>query len=423
MSKQIQPPISGELITEHKAPLLSQHIKIVVLRYFILLLPVILITLCIQENNHLIQLHSIGNISLLNFLLVGGLLSPCLAQFILFSQLEATRKTTGDNRRKVILKSFFQSLPTVTISAFIFSLALVLLVKASFHINNLVGLHLLNLLVLNCSFVAFIGLLDRLKMRIYWGVVWLIYIAHFYLFPILYWLPPLAGSIMTMALIWRKRFPLGAINLGGIFNFSGMKGLLLAGIIWLDKIILYLTKPDLFNPEYIFLSLIPCVLTLNFYYVFVQRKLEKAINNLIWGINNYTISHYKQLNRESTQTLNRAIISVALFIVVTHAMTFFAGRLFLTDPYLLLSKLFLGMIITFMAVLLNIHLYFTSNLIFFFGSILFLAAVNWFVMVSEFFFIIKFGIATFLVMVAFHLISLDLIRRWNKPHRFVLGLK
>lgn len=138
--------------------------------------------------------------------------------------------------------------------------------------------------VLNLAFAQLLILPNLSKRREEWFFAWLGYAAVLLFFPLVWFLPPLVGSLILLTTMRR--------DIGQIKYATGTpakyvvqdawRGLTAGAVLWSDKYVLFIAANGQINVLAIYISLIPCVLAYNFFFVAEAERVNETIKKL-WG--------------------------------------------------------------------------------------------------------------------------------------------
>ncbi|MBS4941452.1 MAG: hypothetical protein KHZ68_07290 [Rothia mucilaginosa] len=156
--------------------------------------------------------------------------------------------------------------------------------------------------VLNIAFAQLLVIPNLAKNRIIWFIAWLGYSLALLCYPVIWFLPPLVGSLILLVslgkdlvhLLHFARIPLKDIAL------DALRGFFTGSIIWADKYMLFLVTGGEINVVAIYLSLIPCVIAYNYFFVVEADRVNASIQHL-WTI--FDRLPYKGVQAESSKAL------------------------------------------------------------------------------------------------------------------------
>ena len=161
--------------------------------------------------------------------------------------------------------------------------------------------------VLNIAFAQLLVIPNLAKNRIIWFIAWLGYTLALYCYPVIWFLPPLVGSLILLVslgkdlvhLLHFARIPLKDIAL------DALRGFFTGSIIWADKYMLFLVTGGEINVVAIYLSLIPCVIAYNYFFVVEADRVNASIQHL-WTI--FDRLPYKGVQAESSKAIVTGIL-------------------------------------------------------------------------------------------------------------------
>ena len=169
-------------------------------------------------------------------------------------------------------------------------------------------------------------------------------------------LPPLVGSLILLVslgkdlvhLLHFARIPLKDIAL------DALRGFFTGSIIWADKYMLFLVTGGEINVVAIYLSLIPCVIAYNYFFVVEADRVNASIQHL-WTI--FDRLPYKGVQAESSKALrtsNHAIRNSLLIYIASAIVTGILMFIFLPQSYPLALS---GLVVAFLFVAVALLVY------------------------------------------------------------------
>lgn len=150
-----------------------------------------------------------------------------------------------------------------------------------------------------------------------WVFAWISYASAIAIAPEAYLLPPLMGAaVMLHHLLWQNK-GFSKFKLDPSMSKVMLSGLILGLFLWFDKLVLYVfgaKDSSLFEVNTVFSSLIPTILTLNFYYIYKAPSLEKKLNELINSMGSNNIRTF--MSKE--EKLHRYVMNLFFQVIVLH---------------------------------------------------------------------------------------------------------
>lgn len=210
--------------------------------------------------------------------------------------------------------------------------------------------------VLNIAFAQLLVIPNLAKNRIIWFIAWLGYTLALYFFPVIWFLPPLVGSLILLVslgkdlvhLLHFARIPIKDIAL------DALRGFFTGSIIWADKYMLFLVTGGEINVVAIYLSLIPCVIAYNYFFVVEADRVNASIQHL-WTI--FDRLPYKGVQEESSKALrtsNHAIRNSLMIYIASAIVTGILMYIFLPQSYPLALS---GLVVAFLFVAVALLIY------------------------------------------------------------------
>ncbi|WP_199911111.1 hypothetical protein, partial [Mycobacterium tuberculosis] len=135
---------------------------------------------------------------------------------------------------------------------------------------------------------------------------------------------------------------------------DALRGFFTGSIIWADKYILFLVTGGEINVVAIYLSLIPCVIAYNYFFVVEADRVNASIQHL-WTI--FDRLPYKGVQAESSKALrtsNHAIRNSLLIYIASAIVTGILMFIFLPQSYPLALS---GLVVAFLFVAVALLIY------------------------------------------------------------------
>lgn len=324
------------------------------LKFFIQLVPIILTSLalyCIKEKVEHIQ---VGNKSFYEFLMLVALSAPVLSQLACTPLYIKLGDEIYKNGKKRIPDLLLSGIPTLWLMGTLTALAISLI----FHFFSDWSFILSMFFVLSCSLhilfaqlMIYGSLLRRWKL---WVGAWLMYASALVTFPEQWFLAPILASLFIFSGILVRIENLPRPTFEKKFIWGMLRGLALGLILWIDKLILYATDPKSFDPAVVFTALIPTVLVLNYYYVFITPRIEKSLESVIRSMATDPVKVFMEKRHKTFQLIRKSIMHVALInLIINVLFTTFALRYSPAAPKFIKLIYLHSAMITFSSVILN----------------------------------------------------------------------
>ena len=140
------------------------------------------------------------------------------------------------------------------------------------------GAHVVLTLV-NMLFVQSLVVADIAGSRGRWALGWVAYAVALLAAPTIWFLPPLAGLVSQMLLMGRALG--GLIHPVGVplrsFTADTARGLVLGGVLWSDKLLLFLVNGTNFDIATVYLCLQPAVVAYSYYFAITAPSINRAV--------------------------------------------------------------------------------------------------------------------------------------------------
>jgi hypothetical protein len=384
--------------------------------YFIQLIPLIIISLLISLNQeHLIQ-QKIGSRNAFELLLATAIAAPWLAQACcmpLYIELGAEIYSQGAGRTPALLSYLMMKFvwPVLTLTTIV-----TLIFKTYLGFDFLFSLNFFGLCILQIFYSQFMVLPLTLKRWDIWLASWISYFMTLAIFPSLWLLPPFIG-ILTIKVLNPKATGNFHFKLKTkVYLFWLGNGLLVGLVLWFDKVAFYLSSGKDLNPLFIFISLIPSLLALNYFFIFRLPVLEKSLSSTISSINHRSIQQFMKLKSSTYNMVKKTFIEVSLLLIFFSIISCLASiyyygldvRMSILSHILTILLTLISMILNTMLLLRVFKLFFCMSL----GLLFFFSLSLWLAKDYEIFY--RKYLVEFILIALF--IVLTARRKWKTPH-------
>ena len=172
--------------------------------------------------------------------------------------------------------------------------------------------------VLNLAFAQLLVLPSLAKNQVDWFFAWLGYAAALLFFPIFWFLPPTAGIIVLLLCLRKNIRQLKVFSRTPIIHVAqdALRGFLTGSVLWADKYVLFVAAHGQINVVAIYISLIPCVLAYNYFFVAEADRVNLVIKKLWSTFEEKPFAQVTNTAKEATHVSNYAMVrslTVAIF--------------------------------------------------------------------------------------------------------------
>jgi hypothetical protein len=231
--------------------------------------PVVLLTLVFPIASERIAGTEVGGAGLTELLLASSLTVPWLSQAVCLPMYRAIGPLMNDGDMDKIQRRFVQVWPTVFLQCLpvVVLFAVPVEIAMGWSVSALAAY--LMLCILHLAFAQSLVVINVARRRVQWAVAWACYAGALFLFPTVWYLPPLVGLFTQLVLMRRHlrvmRRPVW-LDRRDVARDLG-RGLLLGSVLWSDKLMLFLKSDGVFEVNTVFLALLPAILAYNYYFV------------------------------------------------------------------------------------------------------------------------------------------------------------
>lgn len=304
-------------LTGPDEPLLRRKATWVVKTLLLAMSPAILLGLSYPLAMSRMAGHAVGGVPIASLIISVAVAVPWLSQ-VTCGPVYRLMGPLADAEPRQCVRQFARLWPTVLAFSVVPVLVVSALVAAATHWPALtIAAHFL-LLLENMVFAQSLMVADLLRHRHHWALGWLAYAASVLLLPTAWYLPPLLAALtqivpMRSALAGLLR-PL-PVRLGDYAADMG-RGLILGGVLWADKLLLFLTLGTQWRIALAYLCLQPAVLGYSFYFAIATPRVTGALTEFHRGLESESIDLLHDRSRHLTRLLNRALVRAGLVAVL-----------------------------------------------------------------------------------------------------------
>lgn len=349
--------------------------------------PVALLTVAFPFVTPILSKNYVGSVPLIQIILAASIVVPWLSQAVcmpIYRALESEHLKVEDARREVqeeaaILKRDHKSkeaqelLATLDTDpkyqhiselrafsrhwgylylvglpiAFLFAIPVVLVL----HWDMVALVSFLFLSMLNVAYAQLLIVPNVAKNRPLWFFAWVGYTIVLLTLPTVWFLPPLVGSAILFSGIGREikqLFHFSRLPLGAAYR-DVIRGLLTGSILWADKYVLFLVTNGKIDVIAIYMSLVPCVIAYNYFFVVESNRVNGSIQRL-WTLfnklpfNEIEPEAHAVVRISHASVRNTLIVSVICSVITGILMYIFVPNTFpLAYAGLTVAWLFLAM--------------------------------------------------------------------------------
>ena len=253
----------------------------------------------------------IGSVSEEALLLAGALATPWLSQVVCTPLFAALSAAPEHGEPASLGSRWLSRWPFVAVSA--------LPVAAAFGAG--IGLALkwdrtaIGALVLLCminslfSQSMIVGILKRNYLP--WAAAWFVYALVLVTLPRLWFLPPVAGLSTQLVYLASARPALvRPIRTRGLLaQFA--KGLLVGAVLWSDKLFFFLKTSQHFRAQYVFMAVLPAMITYGYYFVRLAPCLDQIVADMRATMEREALENSGRLLRGLADEVEESIVKVA----------------------------------------------------------------------------------------------------------------
>ncbi|WP_136314213.1 beta-carotene 15,15'-monooxygenase [Actinomyces procaprae] len=327
------PPLPGWIrpLTGPGEPPLGRKAAWVVENLFLAMSPAILLGLSYPLAMSRMVGHAVGGVPVSSLIISVAVGVPWLSQ-VTCGPVYRLMGAVADAEPAQCPRQFARLWPTVLAFAIPPVLLVSALVAATTHWSVTAIVAHFVLLLENMIFAQSLMVADLLRRRRRWALGWAAYAAAVLLLPAAWYLPPLAATLtqvvpMRSALAELLR-PLPVRPAEYLADMG--RGLILGGVLWADKLLLFLTLGTQWRIALAYLCLQPAVLGYSFYFAIATPRVNAAFNDFHKGLESVSIDSLHDRSRYLTRLLDRGLVRAGL--VAALGVTVVVAVVAVADP-------------------------------------------------------------------------------------------
>lgn len=179
------------------------------------------------------------------------------------------------------------------------------------------GAHVL-LAIENMLFVQALIVADVTRQRRRWALGWAVYAVAVLVAPAAWFLPPAAALASQIALMGRDlaglRHPVAVEPRPYLADMA--RGLVLGGVLWADKLLLFLLLGTSWDVSLAYLCLQPAVVAYTFYFAITSPRVNAAIEQFHRDLQSDCVDTVHTAGQRLSALLDRAIVRTGLVAAV-----------------------------------------------------------------------------------------------------------
>ncbi|MDO4252221.1 MAG: hypothetical protein Q4C74_03145 [Rothia sp. (in: high G+C Gram-positive bacteria)] len=186
-----------------------------------------------------------------------------------------------------------------------------------------------------------------------WASAWICYALALLIFPTIWFLPPLMGTLVILITLRKHLKYLGAFKK---LNYSiiaqeMLRGFLLGAVLWADKYILFIAQGGQMDVVAVYMGLVPAVIAYNYFFAAEANQVDRAVAKLRVSLQSHG---YRQVQNFSGKVERRVLAATRRTLVLAGVCSavvgliiavFTPGSLILAFCVIVASWLFLAVTI------------------------------------------------------------------------------
>lgn len=261
--------------------------------------------------------HTVGGVEISSLIVSVSVAVPWLSQ----AACTPVYRLLGDSIARgpeAVTRRFARVWPVMLAFSAIPVLVVALLVSTTTDWSSQVMAAHVLLAMENMVFVQSLIVADVVGRRRRWALGWLVYAAAVIIAPTLWYLPPLLAAVSQIALMGRGlaelRHPVSVELRPYVADM--MRGTILGGVLWADKLFLFLTLGTHWDIVLAYLCLQPAVVAYTFYFAITSPRVNQAIERFHHELQSSSIDAVHAGGQRLRALLDRAVIRTGLVAVV-----------------------------------------------------------------------------------------------------------
>ncbi len=385
--------------------------------YLLHLAPVILVSIVFLFLRESVLSSKIGNKTFSEFIQVVAISVPWLTQLACMPLYASIGNKVYRHGRRIIPSALIGKIPIVFSLSLLFVILLTPILRHYLAWDDVFTRNYVISCALHILFAQLMIFAVMLKKWPIWICAWIIYSLAFILFPEIWYLPPLLSALFNLFFLLKKLTVMPKIEWESKVLGWMTRGLVTGLVLWLDKILLFVMRPQEFNSSIVFFSLIPNILVVNYFYILKSPLIEKHLTRTIEMISKGSIEEFLALKLETYNVVRVSLINLLVINFFISGICLVLASLIYPSQASLIHVTFLfSLILTFSIILLNVLVLVKAYWHFSVFGVTYLTIVTLLFMSTLPLIAILNSLLVILIISAFILYILTL-KRWTTPHR------
>ena len=274
------------------------------------LTPVIILSLAFPLAGSQLRAAQVGSISAAALVLAGSLATPWLSQVVCTPLYAALSAAPADGEPVSLGARWLSRWPFVAASSVLVAGVFGAGIGLSLRWDTTAICALVLLCTLNSLFSqsTVVGNLQRNYLP--WAAAWFAYALMLVARPALWFLPPVAGLCTQLVYILSGRpTRVRPVRTRGLVT-QFAKGALIGAVLWSDKLFYFLRASSHFRAQFVFLAVLPAIVTYGYYFVRLAPGLDQIVADMRATMESDALSRSAPRLRELADQVEESIVQV-----------------------------------------------------------------------------------------------------------------
>lgn len=253
----------------------------------------------------------IGSVSEEALLIAGALATPWLSQVVCTPLFAALSAAPEPGEPTSLGSRWLSRWPFVAVSAMPVAAAFGAGIGLALGWDRTAIGALMLLCMINSLFSQsmIVGILQRNYLP--WAAAWFVYALVLVTLPRWWFLPPVTGLLTQLVyLVSARPALLRPVRTRGLLaQFA--KGLLVGAVLWSDKLFFFLKTSQHFRAQYVFLAVLPAMITYGYYFVRLAPCLDQIVADMRATMESEALENSGRLLRGLADEVEESIVKVA----------------------------------------------------------------------------------------------------------------
>ncbi len=222
----------------------------------------------------------VGSVSVATLVLASSLATPWLSQIVCAPLFTELSDASEESEHASLESRWLSRWPYLAFCSTPIAIAFGVGVGLVLNWNHVAIAALVALCTLNSLFSqsTVVGILQRNYLL--WATAWAAYALTLIAFPRIWFMPPVAGLLTQLVYISARRTEFSRPRRTPRILARFSKGALVGGVLWSDKLFFFLRSGPHFQAQFVFLAVLPAIVTYGYYFVRLAPRLDRIVTEM-----------------------------------------------------------------------------------------------------------------------------------------------